>query len=791
VVKFASASTVATGSIYDNGSIGIGTTSPTSKLHITQTSAANALLLDSDSTSIYSTLEWKVNGGNLLAQAFSDSSDASLYVRTVSSGSLKFGTNATERMRITSGGNVGIGTTSTAQKLHIVGSTLITNANYHYGYTLVGAQASLIGISASDNISVGQDNVNHANTIIYGGLGVIDLSTSGSTRMRVGYNGDVGIGTTTPDIFGRFYTRTIGFNSADSTVMQINGTSYGGIDIGAAGTRTFGITASGTEAQITTVTNIPLLFNINSVTKMTLNSTGLGIGTATPADYLEVVGSGATGVRVSRAGLPTQYATLSAGATGPTLDASSALGSLSFGLAGSTAMTLNSTGLGIGTSSPATKLHVYSAGGGFEFGVGSSNCYIETIDRANTATAINTNYYTRGTGSFTWNNGSYTERMRIDGSGNVGIGTTVPVAKLQVAGAGIFASELLHNSSDQIGWVNAKFTDYNDGHGIYISSLQAGGGKWLSGEGRYWNSGLWRSTSTTSTAISLDSGVLKFYTNSGLTANSGFSPSERMRITSDGNVGIGTTSPAQKLHVVGAVYGTTNGQFGNAVITGTGTGFAVFGSNAGGTGVKINLDSDITRNDLVISASSAYVGIGTASPGAKLDVVGDLRVKSAGAAITLDTSTTSDGRMEYKYNGTRKALIGVDSDNLQIAVDSGNYLQFRTNSTERMRITNDGYVGIGTSSPGSYLHIYAQSGATGEIRLQSSNGRTYAVGSTGTAYGSANNFIIYDITGAAERLRIQSDGNVGIGLTSPSYNLSISGSVGLQGNEEYLYFHSI
>ena len=82
----------------------------------------------------------------------------------------------------------------------------------------------------------------------------------------------------------------------------------------------------------------------------------VGIATATPADFLEVVGSGANGIRVSRAGLPTQFATLSAGATGPTLNASSALGSLTFGIAGTaaTAMTLDSTGLKVstGTTNP-------------------------------------------------------------------------------------------------------------------------------------------------------------------------------------------------------------------------------------------------------------------------------------------------------------------------------------------------------------------------------------------------------------------------------------------------------
>ena len=90
----------------------------------------------------------------------------------------------------------------------------------------------------------------------------------------------------------------------------------------------------------------------------------VGIATTTPADYLEVVGSGANGIRVSRSGLPTQFATLSAGATGPTLNASSAIGELTFGIAGTTAsvMNLNSTGLGIGTTSPSGIFHAANLG---------------------------------------------------------------------------------------------------------------------------------------------------------------------------------------------------------------------------------------------------------------------------------------------------------------------------------------------------------------------------------------------------------------------------------------------
>jgi hypothetical protein len=93
----------------------------------------------------------------------------------------------------------------------------------------------------------------------------------------------------------------------------------------------------------------------------------VGFKTASPADIVEVVGSGSTGIRVSRSGALTQYATLSAGATGPTLDASSALSSLSFGIAGTTAVTINSTGnlvlkggtagaSGVGVTFPAAQI---------------------------------------------------------------------------------------------------------------------------------------------------------------------------------------------------------------------------------------------------------------------------------------------------------------------------------------------------------------------------------------------------------------------------------------------------
>ena len=230
------------------------------------------------------------------------------------------------------------------------------------------------------------------------------------------------------------------------------------------------------------------------------------------------------------------------------------------------------------------------------------------------------------------------------------------------------------------------------------------------------------------------------------------------------------------------VYFDSNARINSASLNSITVGTASYVS--GSTSIITNL----TASNISASGTGSFgmVGIGTTVPSAKLDVVGDLRVKSAGAAITLDTSTTSDGRMEYKYNGTRKALIGVDSDNLQIAVDSGNYLQFRTNSTERMRITNDGNVGIGTAAPAAKLEISGSSNSallnikspisgailfvsgSGAVGINTSTVGAYTLQVNGSFAATTKSFVIEHPTKAGKKLIYGS-------LESPYHGIRLTG----------------
>jgi trimeric autotransporter adhesin len=157
--------------------------------------------------------------------------------------------------------------------------------------------------------------------------------------------------------------------------------------------------------------------------------------------------------------------------------------------------------------------------------------------------------------------------------------------------------------------------------------------------------------------------------------------SERLRIDTSGNVGIGTSSPGQKLDVSGGFIRTSTNDRG--LIVGSGNQAWYSGGDSGvGTGyLTLNVGSERMRID-----SSGNVGIGTSSP------VNATNQKS----ITIDATTTS--RIDFRSGGTARFNLQASSTETTFANEGLTPFVYYTNGAERMRITSGGNLLVGTTS---------------------------------------------------------------------------------------------
>jgi len=269
---------------------------------------------------------------------------------------------------------------------------------------------------------------------------------------------------------------------------------------------------------------------------------------------------------------------------------------------------------------------------------------------------------------------------------------------------------------------------------------------------------------------------------------------ERMRIDTSGNVGIGTSSPSYQLTIQGTGQETANltdagnkggSLFLRATAVGSGSGGAVlFGTTFGNltpfAAIK-GLISDGTTNtigDLAFSTRNAIaatsltermrltydgnVGIGTSSPAYKLDVTGQGRA-TTGFAVSIDGSTFTPSGL----NAIPNYGMGYITSTSQTIISGFGGIPFYTNQAERMRIDGFGNVGIGTSSPVIYgLSVAKASGGAGLRVSSGANNSDFVM--SGTDLYIANNVAgtIQFYINSAERVRIDSNGNVQINTTN-------------------------
>ena len=295
---------------------------------------------------------------------------------------------------------------------------------------------------------------------------------------------------------------------------------------------------------------------------------------------------------------------------------------------------------------------------------------------------------------------------------------------------------------------------------------------------------------------------------------------EAMRIDTSGNVGIGTSSPLNRLDVRAASDVIANYQTIQAISTNSagadlGGGIALGGYYIGTSSIAM-FGSIVGRKSNATSGNfDGYLAFGTNNT--STGVVERMRIDSSGnVGIGTSSPTTPDGRVLHISNSQSARIHLTDSDFgegsldglylSQIGADSylynfeNGFMMFATNNTERMRIDSSGNVGIGNSIPSSFnafanrLVIGAGSGDSGltvYTGSAASGSLNFADGTAGTAayqgyiqYNhnlDAMDFYVNYAGSSSPRMRITSGGDLLVGTTvSPD---SVATGVGVSGGQ--------
>jgi hypothetical protein len=692
----------------------------------------------------------------------------------------------TERMRITSAGNVGIGSNLPQHRLQVSGGSLCVDgfsdsANAYIslreGYS--PSAAGGIGFRAIDHSGANADGLG-----CYGADG-ISFYTFATERARIDSSGRLGLGTSAPNyqlhVTTDFAVGASGFNqqltfSNDTIQSLLLGTGYTPLKLNPLGGNVgIGVTTVGS----------PLHVKANSTEGIRIESPDYssiyGLVTSrrnsnTPLEIsaVQTVGTLDASISFSRSTNGTTFAesgrwdkdgrllvgtsTALTGADGPYGSqysklvaigntTGSAVGICSFGYNGV------GTGLASGTSIAALNFTDNAAG---QFA--SIVCETDSVTSAN-------DYPGRLVFSTTADGASSpTERLRIDSSGRVGLGSSNPGARAEIRQDSASAVELVRLINDDTSGAGSRIKFRN-----------------------YYDSALISSTSTPGLSFG---GSLRFQTyNDTNTLNTG------LVMDNQGRVGIGTTSPGNALHVVGniqvgstsdTIYSSNFGNYSSAsdlsLISGSAS--LLFKTGAANderaridTSGRLLVGTSSARSNFFNTTADSYLQLEGAGGARRVSIISCEGSSDTGGTLVLAHQRSGSvggntivqsgdivGRLSYQGNDgvefVEAASINCEIDGTPGTNDMPGRLVFSTTAdgasspTERMRITKDGQLLVGTTSNLSADNIaHFRKDVAAGIAFVVSN----EAGSTAQTYRSkmaagANNTSSYHFVGTSGEL---------------------------------------
>ncbi|QDK44186.1 MULTISPECIES: tail fiber domain-containing protein [unclassified Bdellovibrio] len=515
----------------------------------------------------------------------------------------------------------------------------------------------------------------------------------------------------------------------------------------------------------------------------------------------------------------------------------------------------SSSNVGLGTSSPTSILHVSnllpngaaplvllentnaSISGLTTFAATSPNIG-DTYSKTNIIVGKAYSNYQAGIIEYNYNSSDstqrrlslghkgYTPNFHITEPGKVGIGTTSPTSPLTVFGGALFGDK------------STFPTDFNSIEtNTYSNSLYNN----TATSGTFGSFGSWMRVTPAANSTLASQAVsagLSFNVPAGVTVNSS---SDALWVNAARNRYTGSTDngTVNSMRGITITYGHENAIPANTPVTNTAIGLLVnpytatgtitdmydiyLGSR--GTGATVTNRYGIYQMDAAAkNYFNGYVGIGTSSPTYPLTISGNVWANSSiklhrtdgttglGAGITMSTSNGAMGVAssqtlinnplgQINFNGTDQTGAYTNANSAGIRAYAaenftntagGGHLTFVTvpklsqTEAERMRITSEGFVGIGTTTPNEVLevrgNIIVNSGSNfSHLRLgQELNDTIVADNTAGKTYGGGYWFRVHDATqGSLYRdvMYMNDNGRIGIGVVLPSYTLHVNGSV--------------